>query len=235
VPIRPRSVPRNGAYTRPAPPDTTVYVRVVTPCDQKEPAARLARTRSGSRRLDASRDAAIASAVVEVLGRVGYAGLTMDAVAAAAGVGKATIYRRWSSKAELLLGVLDVVGAPLREVPDTGKLREDLAAVLTEVVELLGGSSGRAVRSLLGAVADDPVLQEGCHRLPLADWDAVWETVLTRAEARGEVPAGVGRSIAAEVGPAVLVLRWLVTGRPLDGTVVLDLVDRVLLPLLQRP
>jgi AcrR family transcriptional regulator len=207
----------------------------VTPCDQREPAVRPARTRSGSRRLDASRDAAIASAVVEVLGRVGYAGLTMDAVAAAAGVGKATIYRRWSSKAELLLGVLDVVGAPLREVPDTGKLREDLVAVLTQVVELLGGPSGRAVRSLLGAVADDPVLHDGCHRLPLADWDAAWETAVTRAEARGEVPAGVGSSIAAEVGPAVLVLRWLVTGRPLDGTVVLDLVDRVLLPLLQRP
>jgi AcrR family transcriptional regulator len=207
----------------------------VTPCDEREPAVRPSRTRAGSRRLDASRDAAIASAVVEVLGRVGYAGLTMDAVAAVAGVGKATIYRRWSSKAELLLGVLDVVGAPVLAVPDTGKLREDLVAVLTEVVELFGGPSGRAIRSLLGAVVDDPVLQEGCRHLPLATWDAAWETVVARAEARGEVAAGVGRSIAAEVGPGVLALRWLVTGRPLDGTVVLDLVDRVLLPLLQRP
>ena len=77
------------------------------------------RTRAGGRRLDVSRDAAIASAVVEVLGRRGYAGLTMDAVARAAGVGKATIYRRWSSKAELLLSVMDLVGAPVLEVPDT--------------------------------------------------------------------------------------------------------------------
>jgi AcrR family transcriptional regulator len=208
---------------------------VVTACDEREPTVHRTRTRAGSRPLDASRDAAIAAAVVEVLGRVGYAGLTMDAVAAVAGVGKATIYRRWSSKAELLLGVLDVVAAPVLAVPDTGKLREDLVAVLTEVVEFSGGPSGRALRSLLGAVVDDPVLQEGCRRLSLATWDAAWETVLVRAEARGEVPAGVGRSIAAEVGPAVLALRWLVTGRPLDGPVVLDLVDRVLLPLLQRP
>jgi AcrR family transcriptional regulator len=173
--------------------------------------------------------------VIDVLGRSGYGGLTMDAVAMAAGVGKATIYRRWSSKVELLISVMEVVGAPVLQVPDTGKLREDLVAVLTEVVELFSGPSGRAIRSLLGAVIDDPVLQEGSRRLPLANWDAAWETVVARAVERGEVPAGVEQSIAAEVGPAVLALRWLVTGRPLDHTVVTDLVDRVVLPLLQRP
>ncbi len=173
--------------------------------------------------------------MLEVLGRAGYAGLTMDAVATAAGVGKATIYRRWSSKGELLLSVMDVVGAPVLEVPDTGKLREDLVAVLTEVVELFGGPSGRAIRSLLGAVIDDPVLQGGCRRPPLANWDAAWETVVARAVERGEVSADGGHSVAAEIGPAVLALRWLVTGRPLDDTVVSDLVDRVIMPLLQRP
>lgn len=205
----------------------------MTQCDECRSPVQPTRTRAGGRRLDASRDAAIASAVVEVLGRTGYAGLTMDAVALAAGVGKATIYRRWSSKTELLLSVLDVVGAPVLEVPDTGSLRADLVTLLTEVVELLGGPSGRAMRSLLGAVIDDPVLQRGSRRLPLANWDQAWETVVTRAEERGEVPAGAGRSVAAEVGPAVLALRWLVTGRPLDGAVVTELVDRVVLPLLR--
>ena len=119
--------------------------------------------------------------------------------------------------------------------PDTGGLREDLIVVLTQVVELFGGCSGRAIRSLLGAVVDDPVLQEGCRRLPLANWDVAWETVLARAVQRGEVPAQVGEPAAAEVGPAVLGLRWLVTGRPLDDAVVTELVDRVLLPLLRRP
>ena len=207
----------------------------MTQCDETVQVVHPHRTRAGGRRLDASRDAAIASAVVEVLGRAGYAGLTMDAVAMAAGVGKATIYRRWSSKAELLLSVMDVVGAPVLEVPDTGKLREDLIAVLTEVVELFGGTSGRAIRSLLGAVIDDPVLQEGCRRLPLANWDVAWETVLGRAVERGEVPAGAGTSVAAEVGPAVLALRWLITGRPLDDAVVSELVDRAVLPLLRSP
>ena len=207
----------------------------MTQCYETVQTVRPTRTRTGGRRLDESRDAAIASAVVEVLGRSGYAGLTMDAVAMAAGVGKATIYRRWSSKAELLLSVMDVVGAPVLQVPDTGKLREDLVTVLAGVVELCSGPSGRAIRSLLGAVIDDPVLQEGNRRLPLATWDAAWDTVVARAVERGEIPAGAGQSIAAEVGPAVLVLRWLVTGRPLDSAVVTDLVDRVVLPLLQRP
>lgn len=207
----------------------------MTQCDQIEQAVRPTRTRTTGRRLDESRDAAIASAVIEVLGRSGYAGLTMDAVAMAAGVGKATIYRRWSSKADLLLGVMDVAGAPALAVPDTGELREDLVAVLTAVVELFGGPSGRAIRSLLGAVTDDPVLQEGRRRLPLANWDAAWEAVVARAVERGELPAGAGRSVAGEVGPAVLALRWLVTGRPLDDAVVTELVDRVLLPLLRRP
>src|SRR3712207_9422565 len=70
----------------------------------------------------------------------------------------------------------------------------------------------------LGAVVDDPVLQEGCRRLPLANWDAAWEAVLTRAVGRGEVPACAGESVAAEVGPAVLALRWLVTGRDRKST-----------------
>src|SRR3712207_2319077 len=129
---------------------------------------------------------------------------------------------------------MDLVGAPVLEVPDTGGLREDLIAVLTEVVELFGGPSGRAIRSLLGAVIDDPVLQEGCRRLPVANWDAAWETVVGRAVERGEIPSGAGRSVAAEVGPAVLALRWLVTGRTLDAAVVTELVDTVVLPLLRR-
>ncbi len=227
-------VPSDGCGLRPALFRNAGYVRPVTQCDVP-PSVRPTRTRAGGRRLDTSRDTAIASAVVEVLGRAGYAGLTMDAVAMAAGVGKATIYRRWSSKAELLLSVMDVVGAPVLDVPDTGSLRADLIALLTEVVELFGGPSGRAIRSLLGAVIDDPVLQEGCRRLPLANWDAAWETVVGRAAERGEVAAGAAGSVAAEVGPAVLALRWLVTGRPLDDAVVAELVDHAVLPLLRLP
>ncbi len=168
------------------------------------------------RRLDPARDAAIAAAVIEVLGREGYAGLTMDAVALTAGVGKATIYRRWSSKADLLLSVLDVAGETGLAHPDTGNLRDDLVAVLLSTLDLLAGPSGRATRSLLGAVVDDPVLARAYQRGPLAQWDAAWATVLDRAVERGEITTAAASSVVAELAPAVLCLRWLITGRVLD-------------------
>jgi AcrR family transcriptional regulator len=213
----------------------TRYVEPMTVSDEfLRPSAAPLRTRSGVRRLDPERDRAIAAAVLEVLARDGYAGLTMDAVALAAGVGKATIYRRWSSKADLLLSVLDVAGDDLLAAPDTGCLREDLLAVLTATVELLAGPSGRAARSLLGVVVDDPALSEAYERGPLSCWREAMATVLDRAVARGEITAEVRRSPAASAGPAIILLRWLVTGRPLDAGVVTGIVDDVMLPLLRR-
>ncbi|MGY1623236.1 TetR/AcrR family transcriptional regulator [Geodermatophilus sp. SYSU D00965] len=192
------------------------------------------RTRTGNRRLDPARDKAIAAAVLEVLGREGWAGLTMDAVATVAGVGKATIYRRWSSKTDLLLGVMDVAGGQVVAAPDTGDLRGDLVALMTASTTRLEGPTGRMTRSLLGAVVDDPALAEAYQRGPLACWDRAWATVFERAVERGEISRSAADSVAAEICPAVLVLRWL-TGRPVDADLVAQVVDAVVLPLLHCP
>jgi AcrR family transcriptional regulator len=194
-------------------------------------AAAPTRTRTGNRRLDPGRDRAIAAAVLEVLGREGWSGLTMDAVAMTAGVGKATIYRRWSSKTDLLLGVLDVAGEQVVAAPDTGDLRGDLVALMTATVARLEGPAGRTTRSLLGAVVDDPALAEAYRRGPLACWDRTWATVFDRAVERGEISRTAAGSVAAEICPAVLVLRWL-TGRAVDLDLVAQVVDEVVLPLL---
>ncbi|MGY1638205.1 TetR/AcrR family transcriptional regulator [Geodermatophilus sp. SYSU D00742] len=192
-----------------------------------------ARTRRSGRPLDPARDEAIAAAVLQVLARDGYSGLTMDAVALAAGVGKATIYRRWSSKAELLLGVLDLAVGDELPAPDTGNLRDDLVALLTTTLELMAGPSGQATRSLFGAVVGDPVLAEAYRRGPLSSWSTALAGVLDRAVRRGEITAAAAVSSAAEVGPAVLTVRWLVTGGPLDAGVVTELVDDAMMPLLR--
>jgi AcrR family transcriptional regulator len=216
------------------PPDTS-YVRVVTVGEGvRRSESAPARTRTSSRRLDPERDRAIAAAVLEVLGREGYAGLTMDAVALAAGVGKATIYRRWSSKADLLLGVLDVAVEDELPVPDTGRLRDDLVALLTTTLDLMAGPAGKATRGLLGAIVGDPALADASRRGPLAAWSQALAVVLERAVCRGEITASSAASCAAEVGPAVLLVRWLVTGRPLDAAVVTELVDEAMMPLLRR-
>ncbi|MGY1688658.1 TetR/AcrR family transcriptional regulator [Geodermatophilus sp. SYSU D01105] len=201
----------------------------------RQPEVARTRTRRGGRRLDPARDEAIAAAVLEVLGREGWSGLTMDAVAMAAGVGKATIYRRWSSKADLLLGVMDVAGGDRVTAPDTGDLREDLVALLTAAVARLSGPAGRTTRSLLGAVIDDPALAEAYQRGPLASWDLAWATVFERAVDRDEITRDAASSLAVEVGPAVLALRWLVTGRAVDADLVTEVVDDLVLPLLRCP
>ncbi|MGY1705405.1 TetR/AcrR family transcriptional regulator [Geodermatophilus sp. SYSU D00697] len=201
----------------------------------RQPEVARTRTRRGGRRLDPARDEAIAAAVLEVLGREGWSGLTMDAVAMAAGVGKATIYRRWSSKADLLLGVMDVAGGDGVTAPDTGDLRGDLVALLTAAVARLSGPAGRTTRSLLGAVIDDPALAGAYQRGPLACWDLAWATVFDRAVDRGEITREAAGSLAVEVGPAVLALRWLVTGRAVDADLVTEVVDDLVLPLLRCP
>ncbi len=188
----------------------------------------------GGRPRDPSRDAAIKKGAVQVLADVGYHRLTMDAVAAAAGVGKATIYRRWASKEDLLVSIIDAASdAPLGNVPDTGSLSEDLRSLLTSLARVLAGPGGLVSRALLGVLDAHPALADAYRRGPLARWAEVFAEVFDRAVRRGEVTPGAGTSLAAEAGPALLVQRWLVTGDEIDGDLVDAVVDEVMMPLLE--
>src|SRR5215218_6421514 len=88
--------------------------------------------RGRPRRVDA--DGAILDATLELLNEVGVAGLSMDLLAQRAGVGKATIYRRWESKEAVILHALRTSDTPIA-VPDEGSLRADLNAYLDAVVD----------------------------------------------------------------------------------------------------
>jgi len=176
----------------------------------------------------------IKKGAVRVLGDVGYPLLTMDAVAAAAGVGKATIYRRWATKEDLLVSIIDAASdAPLVNVPDTGSLSEDLRSLLTSLAEVLAGPGGLVSRALLGIQDAHPALGEAYRRGPLARWTEAFAEVFDRAVQRGEVAPGSGTSLAAEAGPAVLVQRWLLTGDEIDADLVDAVVDEIMMPLLE--
>lgn len=158
----------------------------------------------------------------------------MDAVAAAAGVGKATIYRRWATKEDLLVSIIDAASdAPLVNVPDTGSLSEDLRSLLTSLTEVLAGPGGLVSRALLGVLDAHPALAEAYRRGPLARWAEGFAEVFDRAVQRGEVAPGAGASLAAEAGPAVLVQRWLLTGDEIDADLVDAVVDEIMMPLLE--
>lgn len=129
-----------------------------------------AKSRAGGQRgrpLDPSLDEVIRAATAEVLAEVGYEGLTMEAVAVAAGVSKASIYRRWRSKTELLVSVIDQASDDSLVPPDTGSLRGDLIALLTALAEVLAGPGGSASRALLSAATAEPALAAAFRQGPM--------------------------------------------------------------------
>lgn len=194
------------------------------------------RTTGGRRRgrpPDPALDVAIQAAVLDVLAEVGYNALTMDAVAVAAGVSKASIYRRWPTKADLLVSVIDTASDHTLATPDTGSLRDDLVALLGSLGSILAGPGGQACRALLGAIDDEPALAEAYQR-PLDRWAAAFAEVFQRAVSRGESAPGAGTSLAAEAGPAILIQRWLMHRRDIDAAVAPAIADQVMMPLLRR-
>src|SRR5260370_11663714 len=108
------------------------------------------KTRRGRPR-DPAVDEAILAAAIDLLAEAGYARLTMDQVAARAGVGKASLYLRWPNKVALVAEAIQHRSAVVPEVPDTGSLREDMLAFLLGL--LRGRSAGqRALAAVTGEI-----------------------------------------------------------------------------------
>jgi len=185
----------------------------------------------GGRPRDPSRDGAIRAAILEVLARSGYSGLTMDAVAAAAGVGKATIYRRWRTKSDLVADAVAQLSHTPVEVPDSGSLEGDLRALLRWLVDTVNGPIGAAIRALLSALPHEPDLRAAFHEGPLALWGAAFDQVWERAEQRGELPTGMTGTAVAATASAPILQRWLFDGEPVPPEFADEMVADVVLPL----
>ncbi|MGY1734824.1 TetR/AcrR family transcriptional regulator [Geodermatophilus sp. SYSU D00684] len=188
----------------------------------------------GGRPRDPSRDDVIRAAILRLLGEVGYGALTMDAVAAEAGVGKATIYRRWRTKQDLVVDTVSDLNRAWTVTADTGSLEGDLRQLVHRMVEMMASPVGAATRSLLAAMQHEPALIEAFREGPLAVWRRAYDEVWTRAQARGEVGPGLPQSIPAEATTALLVQRWLVTREPVDAAYADAVLETVVLPLVRR-
>lgn len=169
---------------------------------------------------------------MDVLARQGYPALTMETVAVVAGVSKATIYRRWQSRTDLLVSVIESASDDSLVVVDTGRLRDDLVALLRSLVDVLCGPGGTASRALLTASTVEPAIGAAFRDGPMARWSAAFEAAFDRAAARGEVAPAAGRSLAAEIGSSIVLKRWLVTDQPIDDALAAALVDELMMPLL---
>jgi AcrR family transcriptional regulator len=187
----------------------------------------------GGRPRDPSRDGVIRAAILRLLGDVGYGALTMDAVASEAGVGKATIYRRWRTKEELVVDTVSELNAVEAEPADTGSVEGDLRALMHAMVALVNSPAGAATQALLSSMQHQPALAQAFREGPMAVWRATFDQIWERAEQRREVGPGLSGSLIAEAIGAPLVQRWLVNGEPVDGAFADAVVDQVALPLLR--
>ena len=192
-----------------------------------------ARTGRGGRPRDPSRDDVIRAAILRLLGEVGYGALTMDAVAAEAGVGKATIYRRWRTKQDLVVDTVSELNRSWTVDVDTGSLEGDLRQLVHRMVEMMTSPVGAATRSLLAAMQHEPALIEAYREGPLAVWRRAFAEMWSRAQARGEVGPDMHQSLPAEASTALLVQRWLVTHEPVDASYADAVLETVVLPLVR--
>src|SRR3954462_9426969 len=158
----------------------------------------VARPSRGGRPRAPSRDGVIRAAILRLLADVGYGALTMDAVAAEAGVGKATIYRRWRTKQDLVVDTHAELTPEEASAPDSGSLEEDLRLMLRRLVSVINGPVGAATLSLLSTVPPQPALAEAFRTGPLEVWRNAFNEVWARAEQRGELRHGVSGSLSAE-------------------------------------
>lgn len=191
-------------------------------------AAAEAARRPPGRPLDEQVSTEILDAAVAVLTEQGFAGVTVDNVAATAGVSKATIYRRWSTKEALLLEAASCLSGAPDELPDTGSLRGDLVALYEGFLPaLIDGIPGQMLPQMVAEGTRNPEI-----RALLADFAderrTRWRTVLERAVGRGELVDGVDVEVVVDCLTGPLFTRLLVTGRPLTPALAEQILDVVL-------
>ena len=186
-----------------------------------------------SRRRGQSLETAILDATLDILADGGMAALTMEGVAAAAHTGKASVYRRWPSKEDLLVDAMTHALPPLAEVPDTGSVREDLLALLRIMLAAVNSRSGCAIQAFMFDNSVDKAVIQVVKDRVMEPRQKMFIEALARGRDRGEVRANAVDARTAEVGPALIVHQFLMQGPPVPDAFVVELVDTVLMPLLR--
>jgi AcrR family transcriptional regulator len=155
---------------------------------------------------------AIVRATLELLAEVGFERLTMEQVQRRAGVGKATIYRRWASKSELVKEAIQFFSAEL-PVPDTGALKTDYAIVAAAVLAIAEDRNAALLMPrLLTEVSHDPELHAIFTAQLVEPRRAVVRTLFERAIARGEVRDDVDIELITDMLVGPVLYRFMIEG-----------------------
>ncbi len=179
------------------------------------------------------REAEILAVTLRLLQEHGYDQLTVEAVAGAAHASKATVYRRWPSKAELVLAAFIEGVRQVALPPNTGTLRGDLLS-LGETCGQHGTEHASTIRAVMVEVSRHPALREAMQEQFLEQRKALIQHVLHQAVDRGEISEDVITDELWDLLPGYLIFRSMIPGRPPTRRTVHALVDGFLIPGLTR-
>ncbi|KQM60999.1 TetR/AcrR family transcriptional regulator [Agreia sp. Leaf210] len=190
------------------------------------------------RRRDPAKDQQILDAAVEVLAETGFDGMTIDMVAARAGAGKATVYRRWASKNEL---VLDAVACLKKsdldalQIPDTGSLRGDLVAMIRPPTIDDAERKLKVMAGLASMLSSAPELADAANEAIVEPRARINRMLLNRAIDRGEIAADIDIQLVSSISPSMVAYRSLIQRRPVDRDFLISVIDGVILPAVGLP
>jgi AcrR family transcriptional regulator len=179
------------------------------------------------------RETELLDVTLQLLQEHGYDRLTVDAVAARARASKATVYRRWPSKAELVLAAFIEGCRQIAVHPQTGTLRGDLLQ-LGHVISRQTSEQASTIRAVLVEISRHPALRDAMQNEFLDQRKALMHEVLGDAVLRGEIDAAAISDELWDLLPGYLIFRSIMPNRPLTEHTVEALVDEVVIPSLTR-
>lgn len=179
------------------------------------------------------REAELLAVTLQLLQEHGYDRLSLDVVASTARASKATLYRRWPTKAELVLAAFVEGTRQVAVDPDTGKLRGDLLRI-GEQIRAHVSTHASTIRAVLMEISRSANLAAMLQEQFLAQRKALMRRVLARAVDRGEIEASAITDDLWDLLPGYLIFRSVLTGRAASRRTVQHLVDNVIIPSLTR-
>jgi len=189
----------------------------------------LSAARAPGRPRDPQVDRDILTATRELLAEDGFDGLSIEAVAARAGVGKTTVYRRWPSKIPLVVDALSAMKAPTpAAVTDDMPTREALLRAMSGFTKPHDGSAARVLAGLVDAMSRNEELAEAVRTVLVAERERGLVAVIERGKARGEIRADVDPRVMVDLIGGPVVLRRLITGAPVNQRLAHAIVDLVM-------
>jgi AcrR family transcriptional regulator len=180
-------------------------------------------------RVEGDREQEILDAALEVLGEVGYDRLTMDAVAHRAKASKATLYRRWNSKATLVVEAL-ASQKTTPPVPDTGDLRTDLLTAFCGMGGLTDHDTTVTLGAVITAVSTDPEFASEFRRQVVGPKARVSRLVFEQARDRGELRDDVDLDIVVPALAGIVLHRVFLFGEQPDAALIERAIDQIILP-----